>query len=365
MKLVHFLIVGLSLLIGLQACKETPKEPVIPIDEHGELTGIPSIDAITRDIQADPDNMQLRVARCEAYSMEGMFKEAEEEARRIYEYDETNWKAARLLAWAYFDNQKSKPAIKTLERALELYPDTIPLLLLYSDLSLKVKHYDEALIAAEKVLKLSSVNVEGLFMKGMTLKYMGDTLNAISSFQSAVELDADHFDSYMQLGDLFARRKKMIAEQYYNNALRIDSTSYEALKGMAAFYHQNYTETNGLKEKTKAAYERVILHHPQEVDASFDYGLFYMEEKEFEKALYFFDIATKYDPQFGDAYYFKGMALEELGRKEEAIRSYEDAVNNNNRFGRAEKALERLKTGSNNANTNMSSLKNEESKEKK
>lgn len=338
------LIIGwlIAIFMGLYSCTSTPQNPDELQAEHGKFIGIPAIDAITKDIIADPNNMTLRVARCEAYSREGMLKEAEAEARIVYEHDKTNWKAARLLAWAYLDNNKSKPAIKVLEQALEIHPDTLHLLLVHSEMNLHVKHYDEALVSAEKVLKLSPLHVEGLFMRGLVLKYMGDTLNSIGNFQTAIEQDADHIDAYMQLANIFAAKNEKIAVQYYDNALRIDSTAYEALKGKAAFYHQNYTADNGMLEKTKEAYERLILHHPQEANGSYDYGLFFMEEGDFEQAAHFFDIAIKYDPTFGEAYYFKGEALEKLGKTEDAIRAYENAVLNNNRFGRAEKALERL-----------------------
>jgi tetratricopeptide (TPR) repeat protein len=218
----------------LYSCEQTAQKPNILEPEYGTLTGIPAIDALTKDIKLNPDNMTLRVARCEAYSAEGLLKEAEAEARLIYEKDKTNWKAARLLAWTYLDNSKSKPGIKVLEQALEFHPDTIMLLLVHSEMNLLVKDYDKALLSSEKVLKIAPLNVEGLFMRGQVLKYMGDTLSAIGDFQTAVEQDADHIDAYMQLGNVFSANKEKIAIQYYDNALRIDSTSYEALKGKAS-----------------------------------------------------------------------------------------------------------------------------------
>lgn len=338
-------IIAVSLLICwmfLYSCGQTAEKPNALEPEYGKLTGIPAIDALTKDIKANPDNMTLRVARCEAYSREGMLNEAEVEARLIYEKDQTNWKAARLLAWTYLENNKSKPAIKVLEQALEIHTDTIMLLLVHSEMNLLVKHYDKALISSEKVLKLSPLNVEGLFMRGQVLKYMGDTLNAIGNFQTAVEQDADHMDAYMQLGNIFSAQKEKIAIQYYDNALRIDSTSYEALKGKAAFYHQNYTKENGYLEKTKEAYEQLIYHHPQEANGSYDYGLFFMEEEDYEQAAHFMEIATQYDPTFGDAYYYEGLALEKLGQIEAAVLAYKNAVSNQNRFGRGEAALKRL-----------------------
>lgn len=339
---------GLSCFVlsfGLTSCGSQPSKPDPLQAEHGKTTGIPAIDALTRDISADPDNMSLRIARLEAYTNEGLFKEAEDEARRIYEYDKTNWRAARLLAWAYFDNQKSKPALKTLEQALELYPDTIPLLLVHAEISLQVQQYNEALTSADKVLKLRPAYEEGHFMRGLVLKYMGDTVNAVESFQTAIEQDADHIDAYMQLADIASSQALPIAITYYDNALRIDSTSYEALKGKASFYHQNYDETNNYREKVAEAYERLIFQHPQEPNSCYNYGLFYMEEKDYEQAAHFFDIATKYDPTFGAAYYYRGEALERQGNYSQAKTAYENALSAAEPWDRAEAALERLERG--------------------
>lgn len=347
LKHSYYLLFCLLCVGALLTSCEPAAKPMPDQAERGQLTGVPAIDALTRDISANPDNMALRVKRYDAYVNEGMLKEAEDEARLIYEYDRSNWRSARLLAWAYFDNKKSKPAIRTLEQALEIHPDTISLLLVHAEISLKIQQYNEALTSADKVLKLRPGYAEGHFIRGFVLKYMGDTLSALNSFQTAIELDADHHDAYMQLGELFADRKEPIAIEYYDNALRIDSTSYEALKGKAHFYHQNYTAGNGYLEKTKAAYERLILHHPQEPDGSYDYGLFFMEEKDYEQAAHFFDIATKYDPIFGEAFYYKGEALERQGKYDQAKIAYENSfsIEKNRRSDDAEAGLQRLEQG--------------------
>ncbi|MGH1338429.1 MAG: tetratricopeptide repeat protein [Aureispira sp.] len=343
----RFVTVGvwasLCLLIACQESNTTAPDPLAA--EHGKSTGIPAIDALTQDIKANPDNISLRVARADAYSEAGLYKEAEEEARRIYEYDKTNWRAARLLAWAYFDNQQSKPALKVLERALELHPDTIPLLLVQSEICLNIKQYNEALTAAEKVLKMHPLNIDGHFMRGLTLKYMGDTINALNNFQTVIEQNADHREAYLQLASIFADRSEKLAIEYYDNVLRIDSTDYNALKGKADFYHQNFTEENGLLDLAKTAYERLILHHPQESDGTYNYGLLFMELNDYENAANFFNIATKYDPTFGDAYFYKGEALERKGDYGGAKIAYQNASNNGARFGRAKEALERLEKG--------------------
>ncbi len=324
------------LLIYFTAC-QTPSNPDELIAEHGAMTGLPAIDAITQDIKAKPNDPSLYMARCEAYSNEQMYKEAVKDAEHILRLDSTDWKSYRILAWCYLDNSESKKAVKTLEKGLELQPKNIKLLLVHSEILHILKQYDESLVSAENVLKQSPLNTEGWFMKGLVLKEMGDTVNAINCFQTAVEQDAEHFEAYLELGYLFYKLGDKRAVAYYQNALRIDSTNYLALSGLAQFYHQNI-----LLEDAKKAYERLIYHHPQEVDGSYNYGLLFMELKDYEKAYHFFNVAVQYDPQFGEAYYYKGMALEKMGKLDEAIREYTNAKNNNDRFNLAAEALERL-----------------------
>lgn len=330
-----------AFVLALSACEHNNKPNEFEF-ESGKMTGIPAIDAITKDIQQDPENMALYVARCEAYSAEGLFEEAELDARLIWEKDKTNWKSARLLAWAYFDNNKSKPAIKTIEKALEIHPDTLHLLLLHAELNLIVKQYDEALVSIDKALKLDKFEVEAFFMKGLIQKYMGDTINAVNNFQTAVELDADHFDSYVQLAQIFSTKGEKIALQYFENALRIDSTSFDALMGLASFYQQQYNSENGMLEKAIKAYEKLILMHPSEESSYYNFALLYLEENKLEEALKYFDIATKYDPTFAEAYYYMAYIYEKQGDVNKAITYYRNAMNNGDRASRAEKALQRL-----------------------
>lgn len=325
-------------LLFWTACS-SPEKPDELIVEHGEATGIPAIDAISRDIRNNPNDIELYVARTDAYAREGMTKEAVKDAQKVLKMDTTRWQSYKLLAWSYLDNDESKRAIKTLEKGLELHPKNISLLLTHAEISHILKQYQKGLISVDNILKQNQRNVEGLFMRGLILKDMKDTLGAINSFQTAVEEDANHFSAYLELANIFYKMREPIAVDYYKNALRIDSTNYLAHKGMTNFYHQT-----GQHEKAIKAYKRAIYHHPQEADLSYNYALLYMELEEHQKAFDYFDIATKYDPQFGKAYYYKGFAAEKLGNIEEAIRSYKNAKNNgdkNNRL-RAIDALDRL-----------------------
>lgn len=324
------------LVLFLYACNETPKDPVT-FNDYGASTGIPAIDAITQDIKNDPQNMQLYIERCEAYSNDGFYKEAVRDAETVLSLDSTNWRSYRLLAGCYLDNNESRRALKTLEKGTERFPENAYLYLVQAEMNHILQQYDQAIISTEKILKFDRFNVEAYFMQGVILKDMKDTARAINAFQYAVEQDAAHIDSYIELAHIFYHLDKPIAVDYFSNALRIDSMNYTALKGLALYYHQK-----GNLNDAKTVYKKLIYHHPQEADGSYNFGLLFMEEENWEEALRYFDIATKYSPQFGEAYYFKGYALEELGRLDQAKIAYTNAMNNNDRDNKAAQALDRL-----------------------
>ena len=333
MKVIQSLFV---LAMLLSACQDLKKEPVT-FNDYGGLTGIPAIDAITNDIKNDPDNIQLYVERCQAYTNDNFHKEAVRDAEIILSKDSSNWRSYRLLAGCYLDNNESRRALKTLDKGTERFPDNAYLLLVQAEMNHILQQYDQALIATEKIIKFDPFNVEAYFMQGIIFKDMKDTARAVNALQYAVEQNADHIDSYIELAHIFYQLGKPIAVDYFHNALRIDSTNYTALKGLALFHHQI-----GQLTSAKDIYKKLIYHHPQEADGSYNFGLLFMEEENWSEALRYFDIATKYSPLFAEAYYFKGYALEELGQIEQAKIAYTNAMNNNDRDNKAAKALERL-----------------------
>lgn len=321
----------------LFACQETT-DPVNNNKKNAvEMTGIPTVDKISQEIAKNPADAALYVLRSEAYSNEEFYGEAVQDAEHALKLDSTQLKHFRLLANAYFDNAQSRPATKTLERALEIFPKEVETSLSLAEMYLIIQQYDKAVILLDQLFKFSPQNANGLFLKGMIMKELGDTALAVEHFQAAVESDADMITAHIQLGILFAALQKPIAIKYFDNALILDSTSYDALWKKASYYHD-------LEEYEEAMiwYEKLIYHYPQNANVQYNAGLMQMAKGDFEKAHWLFDNATKFEPTFGEAYYFKGEAAEKLNRKEEAIRSYREALNLGERLGRAKEALKRL-----------------------
>lgn len=316
-------------------------EPKTPKDsfEQGQATGIPEIDLLTNDLEKKPDNIATLKKRCEAYTKYNYFKEAVSDAELVLSKDSTNWEHFRLLAWAYVENQQSRPAIKVLEKATRFFPKNISVRLVQAEVNITIKQYQDALLASEKVLELQAMHPEGLFMRGMVKKYTGDTLGAIDDFQSVAEQDSDHKDAYSQLGYIFLTLQNPECVQFFNNALRVDSMAIDALEGIARYYHysNNYDEAI-------TAYKNLMIRHPQHHEPPFNFGIMHMELDSFKQAHYYFDIAVKLDPIFGDAYFYRGLAAEQLKRYKEALSDFKHAVKFNEKTGNGEAAYKRVKS---------------------
>lgn len=304
-------------------------EPAPPANTTPE-TGIPAIDALSQQIAQTPNNAELYYLRSKAYYDNDMLAQAVPDAEKAVALDSTKAEYYRQLGNAYFDNNQSKPALKALEKALERFPQEHYFYLMMAEMSLIVQQYNDALISVDKLLKIEPYNAEGLFMRGQVLKYMGDTLQAMIYYQKTVEQDADHINGYLQLGILSCRMGQAIGLQYLDNALRIDSTSLTALMNKAWYYHN----TNQF-DQAVIWYEKAIVQHPQDPEPPYNLGILYLEKAEsksksanadYEQAAKYFDTATKLEPTFGEAYYYRGLCKEQLGDKTGAFADYDQAL---------------------------------------
>ena len=150
-------------------------------------TGDPAIDALTEAIQQTPNDPQLYLQRSQVFYEKEAYEQAVQDLAQVMKLDSTNLKAHHLLADVYLDSYQSAMALKTMERASALYPDSINTKLKLSEFQLILKQYDSALSTLADIMKIHPGDPEALFMLGMVYKDQGKTDLAIGAFQSAVE----------------------------------------------------------------------------------------------------------------------------------------------------------------------------------
>lgn len=305
-----------------------------------ELQADPDLTQLSALLAEDPDNDTLLYLRAATYYKLDAFDEAMADLEKAMKQDSMQPAYYHLLADVLIDYARpndSRRAIEVLKLAAQRFPDRIPTLLKLSEFQLIVRKHGEALATLDKVLQRDPQNAEAFYMAGRVALDKGDTTNAISSLQKSVKIDADNADAWFFLGRIFSIRNNPVAVQYFDNALRVDSSYLEAQEFKAAFYKRR-----GEFNKAFDIYRDLLLRDPDYANAYFDMGVIYLELDSFSKAYDNFNIATKVDPIFVKAYYYRGIASENLGNREAALADYKQASGMSPEYQEAQEAKARL-----------------------
>ncbi|HWY36271.1 MAG TPA: tetratricopeptide repeat protein, partial [Nitrosopumilaceae archaeon] len=260
--LVILLIIFGSLLISCgNKTKETSTE-IITVDSSISKLNSPELKAVNAELLKNPNNPELYFKRAKLYIKNKDGKAAQGDAKRAIHLDSLKSEYFILLSDAYFFNNETRLAKETLERCLKINPESTEANLKLAELYFFVKKYPEAIAYANEALKINQNLGRGYFIKGMCYAEKGDTGNAVSSFQTVVEMDNQYYDAYMQLGLIMANKKNPIAVEYYTNALRINPKSAEVFYDIGKFYQ----DIRKFKQAVET-YQKLLSLNPKEKNA--------------------------------------------------------------------------------------------------
>lgn len=323
------------LALALLACKADPKPAANAADQQD-----PELARLNALLAKDPKNDSLLYYRARAFYKLDAFDEALVDASHAIQLDSTRPAYYHLLADILIDYARpndSRRAIEVLKKAAQKFPDRIPTLLKLSEFQLIVQQHADALSTLDHILQRDPQNAEAFFMAGRVALDKGDTTNAVASLQKSVRLDENNTDAWMFLGRIFTNRNNPVALQYFDNALRVDSTNLAALEFKGVFYKRT-----GQFDKAFQVYRDLVVRDPEYSDAYFDMGMIYLELDSLSLAYTNFDIAIKADPLFIRAYYYRGVTSEEMGNPEAALADYKQANGMAPDFPEAKEAVARL-----------------------
>jgi len=277
--------------------------------------------------------------RAEQYVRVGEYERAITDYSAVLKVDSLRPEVYHSLADAQMDYYKSRAALETMLDASERFPTDLHTQIKLSEYQYILKQYDESLKTIDEILVQDPEYAEAFFMYGMIYIEKDNADAAIKSFQRATEIDSDHADSWMMLGNLYSDQKDDLALRCYDNVVAINPESVEALHNKA-FYYQNTERIAQAKE----LYRTINEQNPQYTDAYFNTGILYLEQDSLEQALQHFEIATKTDPQYAMGYYYKGVTYEKMGDPRTALSMYNQALQFRPDFVRAKEAAQYLES---------------------
>lgn len=299
------------------------------------------IDSLNKAIRSASQDPWLYHERADVKRGMGRISSALDDMERALQIDSTVSDFHNRKAELHFQGEMVEDAIHHYRKAIALDGDNTDALTGLADLYLATRHHQQAMDYANEALRIDQHLSRPYTVKGLIYQREGDTSRAISSLQTAVEMDTENFSVYLQLGFLTAAQDRDIAIEYYNTAHRLRPGSPRPLYNKAF-----YLQEQGKYDQAIDTYQELIEVDEGYVDAYYNIGYIHLVHKEQPReALEWFDKVLELTPSYHQALYNRGLCYENLEKKDSAIADYRAALEVKGNYGPAAKGLNRLDAG--------------------
>ncbi len=202
--------------------------------------------------------------------------------------------------------------------------------------------YKNAITQIDQLIRKDSANPAWLFMKADALEKTGDTIQAITFYQYAIESAGKFTEAYARLANLYAEKGDKIALTICDALLK-DPTAV-SLRSNILFVQGIYFLRAGQPAKGLNMFDQIIREDYTFLDAYLEKGIYYFDQKNYTEARKVFEKSTSVKNSFADGYYWMAKCDENLNNKPEAIDNYKRSIALDPGFTEAREALARLQS---------------------
>jgi tetratricopeptide (TPR) repeat protein len=331
-------IISVFLLFLALACGNSSKHNNNSSNQSDTTSVKSELLEINNLLKENPDNAELYFKRAEIYAKQKLIDEALQDVERALKLDSLNEAYYIYKGDLYIQKGDGTTAEKTYLKATKIKEDSPDGFIKLSELMYYGGYYDDMLKYANEALKRDMYNDRAYFNKGYAYLKMGDTTNAISSFQTAVEQNNELYDAYIILGYLMQAENNPLAEDYFKNALRIKPGDYQAKYNLAYYYQET-----GNYNKAIELYNELHDKFPKQVNPLFNLGFIHlMYLHVYDIALDYFNKVLEIEPNNYKALFNRGYCKELTGDIEGAENDYKKVLEINPVYTPAALALERF-----------------------
>ncbi len=175
--------------------------------------------------------------------------------------------------------------------------------------------FDRATVAAPR-------NAEAFFCQGVARQALGQTGPALDSYRHAIQLRPDYFEATNNIGHILNEQGKLNeAIATFRKLLALRPHSAEIHNNLGVVY-----ESQGKLEEAESAYRQALALNPSLAETRSHLGFLLAGEGKTQEALQCFDAALDTSPGHETAVAGKAVALEKLGRFDDAFTVLEPLV---------------------------------------
>ena len=333
---MKYLTILLALLFIVSSCDDRPN--VQQEKESKKTQTKDKLEELSDEIVDSPNDPNLYIKRALIYKKRNLLDLGLKDVDRAMSIDSTVSYFHTVKGDFFFSKGELRNARLAFENAIRFDETNTDALVKLGEVNFYLRRYEEALTHINDALREDDQLAQAYFLKGYIFKELGDTTLAKSSFQTATEVNPNHFEAFMELGSLYSYDNNPIAVDYFETALQINPNSAEAYynKGM-------FLQSDGKIEEAIDVYQKMVKTDANNFLGYYNMGYIYLTEYlDYETAQAYFDSVLMVKPAYVDALYNKGLCSEEMNKKGEAESIYRQVLDIDPQHDLAARGLERV-----------------------
>ncbi len=308
------------------------------VNGFNEVLYKPPYKVLSDSIDQFPNNADLLLRRAELLTQNNQQDVAYYDYKKSWEIQPAE-QTAILFASNLFVTGRTHDAINLLDSCVNKFPGNPEFQRRLAEAYTHEGDDSAAIALYDNMLKNDSANFNALYEKGILLTQLKDTVHAIGVLEKAWRAQPI-MQTGLALANLYAETKneKVIglcdALQKRDSAKEFVDPVF--LKGV---YYSNIEDY----PKAIALFEECIHIDWKFIEPYLEKGMIFYRQKNYDEALKEFQYASKISYTNADSYYWTGRCYEAIGKKEEALDYYTQAVQFDRNFTEAKEAIKRLK----------------------
>jgi len=280
----------------------------------------------TRARELAPQDASIRRAIGEFYMSRGTWALAIPELEAAAALDTSDIESQYQLARALFYDRRYEHALDAYQRLLAHHPDHAAAQLGIGDLLYRAgeadpRRYAEARPHLEAYVRLAPQDSSGFRLLGLTHYRMGLADSALAALTEAERLGDRDPELYTAIGMIRSDRKEW---DQAREALEKGEQSPHARAILAQIY-----EITGAPERADSLYRLAVARDSTSKEAAFPFrqmAKLRYRDKSFAPAESLFARAAALDSGDGEAWFYRGMCLKQMGREAEALSALQRAA---------------------------------------
>lgn len=309
---VVFATVFVSLL---ESCKSCNSNSDLGVEETADTT----LRSINAKITSEPNNFAHYLERARYYSGLKKYVEANADIVRAKAIDSTKADIYFTAGQIHFDQKRVVEAYKDFQKCIEKDPQHKNGLLEKSAMDIALNNHELALQQINTVLRQDERVAYAYYLKGRLYRQVRDTTLALSSYQTAIEVDPNYYDAYVEAGLVCASFGNPLAKEYYNSAIEIHPNFVEPYYNKAIFLQETGVKNPSNYQEALQCYDKIIGIDANFSAAYFNKGFVYLVYlKDYQKGIESFNLALEKNPNYYQAAYNRALCYSALGNNTSA-----------------------------------------------